>query len=90
LETPNRREGRICHRTCDNVRNARIIDVELSAEMRQFVAIRRPACERPLRLMPDVTINLLKLNSGVLSSRKPGAIHIDHRLTPFRSFANFL
>jgi len=39
------------------------------------IAVHGPACERPLRAIPDVSTNLLKLNLGADVSAETGAVH---------------
>ena len=53
---------------------------------------RRPACERSLRAIPDLPINLIELTSGADASGEPGAVQtqtsdgsqIDPQTTRFR------
>jgi len=47
----------------------------LSTAPDPVVVVLSTACERPIRTIPHVSINLLELNSAVDTSGQPGAVH---------------
>ena len=51
-----------------------LADTAGTAAVDPIVVMRCHACERPLRVIPDLPINLLELNSGDDAAGKPGAV----------------
>ena len=57
-------------------------DIKGMAAVDPIVVVLSTACERLLRTIPDVSINLLELNSGVDASGQPGAAYAAYESKP--------